>query len=75
MLRVDNHPYAYKNYIREHRYAMEQKIGRYLNPKEHVHHINGDRTDNNIENLFLFHNNSEHLKFHFPKGSKIGVNK
>jgi hypothetical protein len=40
--------------ILEHRYNMEQHIERELLPEETVHHINGDRFDNRIENLELF---------------------
>jgi HNH endonuclease len=40
--------------ILEHRYVMEQKIGRKLFPEETVHHINGDRFNNDISNLELF---------------------
>ena len=46
-----------------HRFLMEEKIGRELKPFEQVHHINGDRTDNRIENLEIVHI-GEHQKHH-----------
>lgn len=38
----------------QHRYLMEQKIGRPLLDNENVHHINGIRTDNRLENLEIW---------------------
>jgi hypothetical protein len=40
--------------IYEHRFIMEQHLGRELFKDEHVHHINGDKLDNRIENLEIW---------------------
>lgn len=49
----------------EHRYVMEQHLGRKLLKTESVHHINKDKLDNRIDNLELFKTKSEHtLKYH-----------
>lgn len=47
--------------IYEHRYIMEQNLGRKLQTWEHVHHINDDSSDNRIENLEIL-SNSDHQR-------------
>jgi hypothetical protein len=47
-----------------HRVVAEQKLGRKLLPGEVVHHIDGDKRNNNPENLMVFASQEEHAALH-----------
>lgn len=58
------HPRADVNgYVIEQRLIMEKHLGRFLNDKEIVHHINHDKYDNRVSNLVVM-TESEHAKIH-----------
>lgn len=63
-VRIPEHPQATSTgYAYEHRVVMENHIGRMLPDNEVVHHVNGDRTDNSIDNLALMEH-KEHAEVH-----------
>ena len=47
-----------------HRWVMEKHLGRHLSYQEVVHHIDGDKLNNRIENLRLFKDQNEHNNHH-----------
>lgn len=64
---MPTHPNSNKQgYYQEHKYIMEKYIGRILDKKEIVHHINHKKNDNRIENLMIL-NDSIHRRYHAKK--------
>ena len=67
------HPNKTKNKtVTEHRLVMENNIKRFLTLKEVVHHINGDKQDNRIENLELLESKGKHTVEHNPSRDSSG---
>lgn len=58
------YPNAHKGWIAQHRKVMQEALGRPLLPGENVHHQNGLKDDNRLENLELWVTSQ-------PKGQRV----
>lgn len=45
----------------EHIYKVEQHIKRKMKPSENIHHIDGNKLNNKLKNLYIFNNPGLHL--------------
>lgn len=79
---LPGHPFAQKDWVREHRLVVERHLvatdpasdmlialgsNLYLSPEIVVHHINGVKDDNRLENLAPM-TNAEHVRLHHDQG-------
>lgn len=69
-----------QGYVAEHRYMAEQKLGRHLKKGEFIHHIDRNPSNNDPENLMVFHTKADHQRYHLggelellPDGSYVCV--
>jgi len=59
------HPYSTQDrYVPKHRLVVESVLGKFLNPKNVVHHINEDMSDNKKNNLLVCEDTAYHNFMH-----------
>ena len=63
-LRTNSHQHLARRTIWKHIQVMEHYLGRRIRKPECVHHINGVKTDNRIENLYVCRDRQHHLAVH-----------
>lgn len=69
-LSMPEHPFSDKRgRIYEHRLIMEKHLGRHLLPSEYIHHKDGDKTNNDLNNLVLM-THKEHIHAHSNPDAK-----
>jgi hypothetical protein len=62
----------WEGYVYEHRYEMEKELGRALTSNELVHHLDCDKSNNDLSNLIVV-SRADHMKIHYwiDKGAAV----
>lgn len=59
---MPNHPRANNvGYVKEHILIMEEELNRPLKKEEHIHHIDFNRKNNDVNNLWIASNSEHHI--------------
>ena len=66
----DHHLSDIRGYAYEHRLVAEAKLGRRLLASEQIHHVDGDKGNNDPENLEVMESTLHHQIQHRKPGSK-----
>ena len=65
LIYTPDHPRAnQRGYVREHILVAEKAFNRVLLLDEEIHHIDGNRTNNEIGNLIVFKTKAMHIAYH-----------
>lgn len=64
-LYTPGHPRAYANkMVYVHVLVAEKTLGRFLEPKEYVHHVDENIHNNDPDNLMVFRTCGDHVRYH-----------
>jgi len=66
-----NRKSGWDNYKKEHVVLIEKQLGRKIRKNECIHHIDGNKQNNNLDNLVVIKSNKHHRQIHFSL-QKIG---
>lgn len=70
---IPEHPNCtIEGYYLEHRLVVEKKLGRFLEEKEVVHHINHIKNDNRIDNLTVYRSSGVHIRDEHTSKDQFG---
>lgn len=64
LLYLPEHPRAVGGYVREHILIAEKALGKYIDKKHPIHHVDGNAANNTNDNLVICENQGYHMILH-----------